>query len=82
VQALPCGGTFRVEVPDAPDVLAALVSIAREKAGGRVRIRLERGPVEAHAKCDELRPLPVRNVERRIVTALGGHERKWQADYL
>jgi FAD/FMN-containing dehydrogenase len=45
-------------------------------------LRIERGGPAEHEVSDRLRPSAARQLERRLVTAFGGRQVTWQADFL
>ena len=75
VEAWPPTGTLVATFERVPDPAAVLP----DAAAGPVAI--ERGGPEAHAEADRRRPTGARDLETRVLAALGGVPRAWQADF-
>ncbi len=81
MDAYPGLGVLRVEYSragaDARELIDRLLGACKES-----RVSIERGRPAEHERVRASRPDAVRQLEERVVAALGGQPRCWQADYL
>ncbi len=75
IEAWPATGALVATFERVADPVAALPG---PDAGP---VAIERGGPEAHAESDRRRPADVRALEERVIAALGGRPRAWQADF-
>lgn len=83
-EALPTASALRVRYRRGPEptARAAAVSEAAGLAAPETPATVERGGPEEHAWCSARRVPEVRELEERVVEALGGRPRCWLADYV
>ena len=81
MDAYPGSGVLRVEYSragaDARQLIDRLLGACEES-----RVSVERGGPAEHERVRASRPDVLRQLEERVVAALGGRPRCWQADYL
>lgn len=81
MNAYPGSGVLRVEYSragaDARELIDRLLGACEDS-----RVSVERGGPAEHERVRASRPDAVRQLEERVVAALGGQPRCWQADYL
>lgn len=75
IEAWPATGALVATFQDVADPVALLP----DPDAGPVTI--ERGGRHAHVEADRRRPPHVRDLEARVLSALGGRPRLWQSDY-
>jgi len=81
MDAYPGSGVLRVEYSRASADAGELIDRFLG-ACGESRVSVERGGLAEHERVRASRPDVVRELEERVVAALGGRPRCWQADYL
>ena len=81
MDAYPGSGVLRVEYSragaDARELIDRLLGACEDS-----RVSVERGGPAEHERVRASRPDVLRQLEERVVAALGGRPRCWQADYL
>ncbi len=81
IDAYPGSGVLRVEYSragaDSRELIDQLLGACEESP-----VSVERGGPTEHERVRASRPAVVRELEERVVAALGGRPRRWQADYL
>jgi len=81
MDAYPGSGVLRVEYSragaDARELIDRLLGTCEDS-----RVSVERGGPAEHERVRASRPDVLRELEERVVAALGGRPRYWQADYL
>ncbi|MCK5412688.1 MAG: hypothetical protein KAJ67_11360, partial [Gemmatimonadetes bacterium] len=81
MDAYPGSGVLRVEYSradaDARELIDQLLGACEDS-----RVSVERGGPAEHERVRASRPDVLRQLEERVVAALGGRPRCWQADYL